>query len=107
MQGSARDKDGIGSFHKEPCAFYIKSYATHINSNQSKGHIHRDFAIQAGHIRGYLTAVNTFRANGLKDIRRGHSTETVYLYVEKHCRDNPLDDVSDALYSFVLEMERK
>ena len=107
MQGSAVDNDGNAEVYGILCANYIKAYAIHINANLTKDKRHPQFAESSGYIAGYLSAVNLYKANGLAEIRGGHSFETVYLYVDKHCRDNPLHTVVNALNSFVIEMERK
>ena len=107
MQGSAADKDGKGDIWGLACAEYINHYAAHINVNPSKGETHVRFQKHHGYIKGYLSALNICRENGLRDIKRGHSWETVYLYVDKYCRDNPLDHMHNALMAFVYEMEHK
>lgn len=107
MQGSAADDDGKGEIHSPDCASYVKNYAVHINSNPTKGEVHSAFAQSHGFIAGYLTAVNLYKANGLAEIRGGHSFETVHLFVDTYCRGAPLHLVVNALVGFVYEMERK
>lgn len=107
MQGSAKDKDGKAALYVIPCADYVKDYATQVNGNLPKRAIHVDFLHYAGFVKGYVNAANMYRENGLQNIRSGHSWATVYLYVDKYCRDNPLAHIINALSSFVYEMEHK
>ena len=44
---------------------------------------------------GYMSAYNTF-ANGAK-VKKIPSRETIHAYLDKHCRENPLDLVQDGV----------
>ena len=62
-------------------------------------------------LNGYLTGVNVYnshapRRDGRRDIRREHDPQSLVLWIEKFCRENPLSTVMDATLMLVIDLER-
>ena len=58
-----------------------------------------------GYITGYLTYVNINIPNTY-DIRGGRDMDSLLLWVEKYCTDNPLEQFSDAVVALEQELTK-
>jgi hypothetical protein len=52
---------------------------------------------------GYLSGVNA-ATPGAGDLLKGFSNVTLVAWMDKHCRDNPLDRIVDAADKMTLEL---
>ncbi len=80
------------------CAGYVRGYQNQLTTDA--GYIHASFGQYAGFIKGYLNAYNKGVGNGLRDILGNISIDSLHLFIDGYCRENPLYSVHDGLDSF-------
>ena len=60
--------------------------------------------------QGYLSGTNDFRARALKaeakDLVLVPDLDTILAYLDKYCRENPLNNVADGSSALYIELSR-
>jgi hypothetical protein len=54
-------------------------------------------------VLGYITAYNTFEGTG--NVLRGTDLEGTLAWIDKHCRDNPTEDLANAVVALIRHLE--
>lgn len=73
------------------CGKFIEAVDYGENNNNWAG-----WNIYAAYVGGYFTGVNRYRAD-VSNIRESTDRVGVMAFLEKYCRENPLDDYFDAV----------
>ena len=101
----AADKDG-----RYGIIFYkgkISSCGTYVAArDQGRRGNFRDQNIHHAWLTGYFTAYNKLKPDTY-DILAVTDAEAVRLWLENYCKQNPLDDFTDAVDSLIIELYPK
>lgn len=57
-------------------------------------------------VQGYLSGLNMPRILSKKDELKMPDMDTIRAYLDKHCRDKPLDKVSEAAFMLFIQLEK-
>ena len=61
-------------------------------------------AITTSWVQGYLSGINVMLCSDKKPQLRTVDLQTIQAFTTKHCRDNPLDDVSNAATALAFQL---
>tara|TARA_B100001123_G_scaffold422371_1_gene531176 strand:- start:218 stop:640 length:423 start_codon:yes stop_codon:yes gene_type:complete len=102
-QATSFDRNGEAMYYNGlKCADYVAAYQKEQASDS--GYAAWDFVEHKYFIRGFLSAFNLYKDNGISDIRKGFGEKNILFFIDKHCRENPLDGVLDGIWAFLIEV---
>ena len=93
LAASASAQTLVGGEGKVSCGTYLDHRRT---GNEAQHYIYVVW------IRGFSSGFN-YGTKG-KQVSSGLEKETILAYIDKHCRDNPLNSVAGAAFNLVKEL---
>ena len=82
------------------CGKYLMAYEREKRSTNSQTYT-MEFAPFHFFFTGLITGFNLYKDNGIFDILDGTDYETLELFVERHCQNNPLTHIADGALQFI------
>jgi hypothetical protein len=106
VSAAAFDEVGIySSLGAFGCPDYVAHYDEDRADRPSSDHILVDHLSSQGWLLGYLTAYNSWIANGRRNVAEGLDEDEIESWVADYCREHLLDTIGDAMMAFVRELE--
>ena len=97
MSAQAVDENGRYSVQGSggiSCEKYVTAY-------DAGGYEHSSHVV---YIAGYVTAVNEWHPQGIKDLMEGTDLAGVRVWIRNYCIGNPLNNFADALTNLTAEL---
>jgi hypothetical protein len=89
----------------EPYSFYMISCGNYIEHRTSDKNIENDTA-DTFYVAGWISAYNRVTPNA-RNISQDTDLDSILLWLEKYCRDNPLSNLESGLYRLSIEQHPK
>jgi hypothetical protein len=58
-------------------------------------------------LAGYISGANVWKADGNLDILAKTNAESIHLWMDNYCKDNPSKYVNDGAYDLIFELYQK